>query len=70
MYYVLDVVHVDLNVLHLFPLNWISAELQSSLVVTLDDNQLMKLNAQLSEKLLYPHSLNGYVNYPSILYLS
>jgi hypothetical protein len=52
MYYVPDVVHVDLDVLCLLPLNWISAELQSALVVTLDDDQLMKMNAQLSEKML------------------
>jgi hypothetical protein len=34
------------------PLNWISIELQSALVVTPDDDQPMKLNAQLSEKML------------------
>ena len=42
--------HVDLDMLHMLPLNWISAELQSALVVTPDDDQPMKLNAQLSEK--------------------
>jgi hypothetical protein len=69
MYYVPDVVHVYLHVLHSLPFNWIFAELQSSLVVIPDDDQLMKLNAQLSEKMLYPHSLNGYVNYHFVLYL-
>jgi hypothetical protein len=43
---------VDLDVLHPLPLNWISIELQSALVVTLDDDWLMKLNDQLNEKLL------------------
>ena len=52
MYQVLDVVHVDLYVLCSLPLNWISTELQSALVVTLDDDRSMKLNAQLSEKML------------------
>jgi hypothetical protein len=52
MYQVLDVVHVDLDVLHPLPLNWIYAELQSALVVTPDDDRPMKLNAQLSEKML------------------
>jgi hypothetical protein len=45
-------VHVDLDVLHPLPLKWISAKLQSALVVTPDDDWLMKLNAQLSEKML------------------
>ena len=44
--------NVDLDVLRQLPLNWISVELQSALVVTLDDDQPMKLNAQLSEKIL------------------
>jgi hypothetical protein len=43
---------VDLDVLRPLPLNWISAELQSALVVTLDDDRPMKLNAQLNEKML------------------
>jgi hypothetical protein len=45
-------VHVDIDVLHLLPLKWISAELQSALVVTPDDDRLMKLNAKLNEKML------------------
>jgi hypothetical protein len=47
----MDVMNVDLDVLHSLPLNWIFGELQSALVVTLDDDQPMKLNAQLSEKM-------------------
>jgi hypothetical protein len=43
---------VDLDVLRFLPLNWISAELQSAMVVTLDDDRPMKLNAQLSKKIL------------------
>ena len=43
---------MDLDVLRPLPLNWISVELQSALVVTPDDDRLMKLNAQLSEKML------------------
>jgi hypothetical protein len=69
MYQVSDVVHVDLGVLRPLPLNWISVELQSALVVTPYDDRSMKLNVELSEKMLQPHSLNGYVNYPSVLYL-
>jgi hypothetical protein len=52
MYQVLDVVHVDLDVLHPLPMKWISVELQSALVVTPDDDRSMKLNAQISEKML------------------
>jgi hypothetical protein len=44
-------VHVDLDVLCPLPLNWISTELQSVLVVTPDDDRPMKQNAQLSEKM-------------------
>jgi hypothetical protein len=43
---------MDLDVLRPLPMNWIFAELQSSLVFTPDDDQPMKLNAQLSEKML------------------
>jgi hypothetical protein len=52
VYQVLDVVHVDLDVLRPLPLNWISAKLHSALVVTPDEDRPMKLNAQLSEKML------------------
>jgi hypothetical protein len=52
MYEVPDVVHVDINVLRLLLLNWISVDLQSDVVVTPDDDQPMKLNAQVSEKIL------------------
>ena len=52
MYYISDVVHVDLDVLRPLPLNWISAELQSVMIVTPNDDQPMKLNAQLNEKML------------------
>jgi hypothetical protein len=43
---------VDLDVLRPLPLNWISTELQSALVVTPDDDRSMKLNAQITEKML------------------
>jgi hypothetical protein len=43
---------VDLDVLRLMPLNEISAELQSDLVVTPDEDRLMKLNSHLSEKMM------------------
>jgi hypothetical protein len=42
---------VYLDVLHPLPLNWISAKLQSALVVTPDDNQSMKKNDQLGDKM-------------------
>ena len=64
---------MDLDVLCPLPLNRFSAELQSALVVTLDDDWPMKIQSALvvtlSEKMLQPHSLNGYVNYPSVLCL-
>jgi hypothetical protein len=63
-------VHVDIDVLRLLPLNWISAKLQSALVVTPNDDRPVKLNTQLSEKTLSPHSLNGYVNYVDIMVAS
>jgi hypothetical protein len=52
MYEVPDVVHVDIDVLRSLPMNWIFAELQSVLVVTPNDDQPMKRNAQLSKKML------------------
>jgi len=43
---------MDLYVLCLLPLYWIPTKFQSALVVTLDDNGLVELDAQLSEKVL------------------
>jgi len=43
---------MDLYVLHLLPLYWISAKFESALVVTPDDNGLVELDAQLSEEVL------------------
>ena len=43
---------VDLDVLCRLPLNQIFVELQSALVVTPNDDQSMKPNAQLNEKVL------------------
>ena len=38
--------------LRLLPLYWIPAKFESALVVTLDDNGLVELDAQLNEEVL------------------
>ena len=43
---------MDLYVIRLLSLYWIPAKFETSLVVTLDDNGLVELDAQLSEEVL------------------
>ena len=58
--------HVDLNVFGSLLLYWISAKYQCNLVVKPYDIQKMKLDTDISEKVLKPKCLNDIVYYSSI----
>jgi hypothetical protein len=50
MYQLSDVVHMDLDVFGPLSLHWVSAKLESTLIVTPNDSWMMKLDAKLSEE--------------------
>jgi hypothetical protein len=50
--YIYDVVHMDLDMVFLLLLHWVSTKLESNLVVTKNDSRSMELDAQLSKAVL------------------
>jgi hypothetical protein len=69
MYQLYDVMHMDLDVFCLLSLHWVSAKIESTLIVTPNDSQTEELDAELSEEVLKPKCLNSDVDCSSILYV-
>jgi hypothetical protein len=69
MYHLFDVMHMDLDAFGLLSLHWVSAKLESNLIVTPNDIQTVKLDFKLSEEVLKLKGLNSDVDRSSVLYL-
>jgi hypothetical protein len=66
-YHLSDVMHMDLNVIGPLSLHWVSAKLESTLIVTPNDSRTMKLDVKLNEEVLKPKCLNGDIDHSSVL---
>jgi hypothetical protein len=52
MDWIYDIVHMDLDMICLLPLHWVSTKLESNLVVTPNDNRFLELDDQLGKEVL------------------
>jgi hypothetical protein len=59
MYHLYDVMHMDLNVFGPLSLHQASAKLESILIVTPNDSQMVELDSELNEEVLNPKNLNS-----------
>ena len=64
-----DVIHMNLDVLGSLPLNWINRYLNGPLIVTKYDSRKWILNTKLGENPPQPNNLCSCIHYTSILYL-
>jgi hypothetical protein len=62
MYHLSDVMHMDLDVFGPLSLHWVSAKLESTLIVTPNDSRMVELDVELSEEVLKPKCLNSDVD--------
>jgi hypothetical protein len=59
--------HMDLDMFGLLSLHLVSTKLESNLIVTPNDSQVMKLDANLDEEVLRPKCLNSDIDRSSVL---
>jgi hypothetical protein len=67
MYQLCDVIHMDLYVFGSFSLHWVSAKLETTLIVTPNDSQTMKLDSNIGEEVLNPKFLNSDIKLSYVL---
>jgi len=68
-YHLSYVMNMDLDVFSLFPLHWISAKLESTMISTPNDSWMVELDSKISEEFLNPELLNSDFDHSYVLYL-